>query len=142
MKSFVDFTETANGALIGKGVTIGLYTEIGSETIVSSEAGIGCSTGIVNEEPTIIGFGCFIGAGSQVHNVAVGPGAILYGSVYVDNFSPIIDLTKENHPTYHGKIPPGAIVMMAVHPKGFSCPHIFAYREPGESVERALKRVL
>jgi tetrahydrodipicolinate N-succinyltransferase len=141
MQSFVDFSKTQDGVLVGKGVTIGLYAHISKGVVLCSGVGIGCLP-ISENQPTIIHQNCFIGPGSQVHNVIIGAGAILHGAVYVDNLSPIIDLTKENHPTCHGKIPSRAIVMMAVHPKGFLSPHIFAYRDQGEGVENALKKLL
>jgi 2,3,4,5-tetrahydropyridine-2-carboxylate N-succinyltransferase len=109
------------GARVGKGTmvdtwaTVGSCAQIGRGVHLSGGAGIGGVLEPLQEAPTIIEDGCFIGARSEVaEGVVVGEGAVLSMGVFISASTRIID--RKTGEVHRGYVPPYSVVVPGAQP--------------------------
>ncbi|WP_354669859.1 2,3,4,5-tetrahydropyridine-2,6-dicarboxylate N-succinyltransferase [Bartonella sp. TP] len=104
------------GAYIGEGTmvdswaTVGSCAQIGKNVHLSGGVGIGGVLEPLQDSPTIIEDGCFIGARSEiVEGCVIGQGSVLSMGVYIGKSTKIID--RETGEIHQGYVPPYSVVV-------------------------------
>ena len=116
MPSFVNIGAYVDeAAMVDTWATVGSCAQIGKGVHISGGAGIGGVLEPLQEAPTIIEDGCFIGARSEVaEGVVVGEGAVLSMGVFISASTRIID--RKTGEVHRGYVPPYSVVVPGALP--------------------------
>ncbi len=116
MPSFVNIgAYVGEATMIDTWATVGSCAQIGAGVHLSGGAGIGGVLEPLQEAPTIIEDGCFIGARCEVaEGVIVGEGAVLSMGVFISASTRIID--RKTGEVHRGYVPPYSVVVPGAQP--------------------------
>ena len=116
MPSFVNIgAYVGEATMIDTWATVGSCAQIGAGVHLSGGAGIGGVLEPLQEAPTIIEDGCFIGARCEVaEGVVVGEGAVLSMGVFISASTRIID--RKTGEVHRGYVPPYSVVVPGAQP--------------------------
>ena len=111
MPSFVNIGAYVDeGTMVDTWATVGSCAQIGKNCHISGGAGIGGVLEPLQDNPTIIEDGCFIGARSEVaEGVIVGVGSVLSMGVFLNQSTRIID--RKTGEIHRGRVPPYSVVV-------------------------------
>ena len=100
--------------------TVGSCAQIGKGVHLAGGVGIGGVLEPAGARPVIIEDDAFIGSRSiVVEGAHIGEGAVLGANTVINATIPIIDVTGNEPVTYHGEVPPRAVVVPGTRPKTF-----------------------
>ena len=116
MPSFVNIgAYVGEETMVDTWANVGSCAQIGRGVHLSGGAGIGGVLEPLQEAPTIIEDGCFIGARSEVaEGVVVGEGAVLSMGVFISASTRIID--RKTGEVHRGYVPPYSVVVPGAQP--------------------------
>jgi 2,3,4,5-tetrahydropyridine-2-carboxylate N-succinyltransferase len=116
MPSFVNIgAYVGEGTMIDTWATVGSCAHVGRDCHISGGAGLGGVLEPLQEAPTIIEDGCFIGARSEVaEGVIVGEGSVLSMGVFLTASTKIVD--RKTGETFRGRVPPYSVVVPGALP--------------------------
>jgi 2,3,4,5-tetrahydropyridine-2-carboxylate N-succinyltransferase len=116
MPSFVNIgAYVGEGTMVDTWATVGSCAHVGRGVHLSGGAGIGGVLEPLQDAPTIIEDGCFIGARSEVaEGVIVGEGSVLSMGVFLTASTRIID--RKTGETHRGYVPPYSVVVPGALP--------------------------
>jgi 2,3,4,5-tetrahydropyridine-2-carboxylate N-succinyltransferase len=116
MPSFVNIgAYVGEGTMVDTWATVGSCAHVGRGVHLSGGAGIGGVLEPLQDAPTIIEDGCFIGARSEVaEGVIVGEGSVLSMGVFLTASTRIVD--RKTGETHRGYVPPYSVVVPGALP--------------------------
>ncbi len=111
MPSFINIgAYVGENTMVDTWATVGSCAQIGRDCHLSGGVGIGGVLEPIQNNPTIIEDGCFIGARSEVvEGVIVGQGSVLSMGVFLSASTKIVD--RATGKIHVGKVPPYSVVV-------------------------------
>jgi 2,3,4,5-tetrahydropyridine-2,6-dicarboxylate N-succinyltransferase len=151
MPSYVNIgSRVGSGTMVDTWATVGSGAQIGRDVHLAGGVGIGGVLEPPGARPVIVEDHAFIGSRCIVtEGVLIETGAVLGANVTITGSTPIIDVTRSEAVTYHGRVPAGAVVVPGTRLKSYpagdfqvSCALIIGQRTESTDRKTSLNNAL
>jgi 2,3,4,5-tetrahydropyridine-2-carboxylate N-succinyltransferase len=151
MPSYVNIgSRVGSGTMVDTWATVGSGAQIGRDVHLAGGVGIGGVLEPPGARPVVVEDGAFIGSRCIVtEGVVIETGAVLGANVTITSSTPIIDVTRSEATTYHGRVPARSVVVPGTRTRSYpagefqvSCALIIGQRSESTDRKTSLNQAL